>query len=105
MNELSSATIALIVVIGGVITPLLTSLFKKEKWPTQVKQGICLVVSAAVGIVAIEIDQSNLLTGLNVAAFAGMIFGLSTFVYGLLFKGSAVDLALAAFPRLKPPTP
>jgi hypothetical protein len=96
MNGLSAATIALIVLIGGWIATPLTSLLKREKWPSQIKQLICMVVSAAVAVVAVEIDQPKLLTGQNVADLAALIFGWATLTYGWVFKGTPVDNKLTA---------
>ena len=92
--SLSAQTIGLITAIGAIIVPPIVSLLKSETWPSHVKQLICLVVSAVVGIVAIEIDQPRLLTSSNVIVLAGFIFTTATFVYTLLFHGSTSDGAL-----------
>jgi hypothetical protein len=100
VNDLSAATITLIVVIGGIVATPVTSLIKHENWPSQVAQGVCMVVSAAVACAAVAIDQPSLFNAPNVAGLAGLIFTWATIAYPIVFKttsaGRAVNRALTA---------
>jgi uncharacterized Tic20 family protein len=100
VTDLSSATIALIVIIGGFVATPVTSLIKHENWPNQVAQGVCMIVSAAVACAAVAIDQSSLFNVSNIAALGGLIFTWATIAYPLVFKttaaGRAANRALTA---------
>lgn len=106
MTDLSAQTIALIVLIGGIVAVPVTSLIKHEKWSSQVAQIVCLVVSAVVACLAVEIDQPKLLTGGNVAGLAGLVFAWATLAYPLIFKttlaGKKANAKLTAIGSPKP---
>lgn len=103
--SLSSQTTALIVMIGGVVVPIVTSFLKKENWAPPIKQAIAMAVSAGIGCGAIAIDQPKLLTGGNITTIAALIFAVATIAYGTIFKGSNFDQVLTAFPKKAPLPP
>jgi hypothetical protein len=106
MNGLSAATIALIVLLGGIVATPITSLIKHEKWPNHVAQIVCMVVSGAVACIAVEIDQPSLFNGRTVVTLAGLVFAWATLAYPLIFKttdaGKKANAALTAIGSPKP---
>ena len=96
MTDLSSATIALIVFIGGVVATPVTTLIRRERWPAPVSQLVCMAVSAVVSIVAVAIDQSSLLNVRNVTSLAGLVFAWVTIAYPLIFQTTPVGRNLHA---------
>ena len=93
--------IALITGIGSVIVPPVVSLLKQSSWPAQVKQLIALVLSLAVSACAIAIVQPADF-GLPFVTLGGLIYAGSQGFYAL-FKGSAIESALASVGNKTPP--
>jgi hypothetical protein len=97
VNGLSGATITLIVILGGFVASPVTSLIKHERWPAHVAQIVCMVVSAGVACLAVEIDQPSLFHAANVVSLAGLVFAWATIAYPLVFKTSAAGQRVNAF--------
>lgn len=96
MTSLTPQTVALVAAIGGAVVPPLTSLLKNEKWSPQVKQLIAGVLSLATAAVALLITDKAAF-GMGFASIGALIYAASQGVYGLYFRGSAVETKLAQF--------
>ena len=93
--HLTPQTISLFTGIGSIVVPPITSLLKSEKWSTQTKQLIAMVISFIAAIVGLLITQPSIFTQALPAMF-GMIFVGSQLFYITYFRKSATDVKLTA---------
>lgn len=87
---LSSHTVAIIVTIGSLVVPPVTSLLKKEQWSAQLKQLIAGVLSIAVAVAGIALTAPNDF-GLPLVSLGGLVYAGSQIIYGAYFKNSVLD--------------
>lgn len=103
MTVLTPQLVALVAVIGGVVTPPVVSLLKRSGWSAQLKQLIAAVVSFAVALVALYVSDRAVF-GLGYASLGSIVFLASQLAYAG-FRGSALDRTLTALPRSKRKSP
>ena len=93
MTTLDPTTIGTISAIGAAVIPPLVSFLKRQTWSAQVKQLVAALAALIVAGVGIAVTTQDFTT-LAITQLAALAYAGSQVVYGVYFRGSAVETRL-----------